>query len=297
MNLVLGIDGGGTSCRAALATADGDVIGRAKSGAGQHPHRPHRRPRQHRRGGAAGLRRRRAGPGADRRRRRPCLASPAANVGTYRQQLEAILPFSRSRVETDAADRARRRGRRRRRRHGHPRHRHRLYGAQATASRAPSAAGVFRSATRAAARASAATCSSRRCLPMTASAPASPLTAGDARASSATIREDVVEFTTNAKPGDFGGFAPKVFEHAAKGDAVAECDPRQGGRRCRGSLGALDLARRRSALPARRAGAALCAAAFRALPGAAEAAAAGCAGRRGGDGGAHLRQARRRRDG
>ena len=33
MNLVLGIDGGGTSCRAALATADGRVIGRAKSGA------------------------------------------------------------------------------------------------------------------------------------------------------------------------------------------------------------------------------------------------------------------------
>ncbi|RVA26536.1 N-acetylglucosamine kinase, partial [Mesorhizobium sp. M7A.F.Ca.US.001.01.1.1] len=33
MNFVLGIDGGGTSCRAALATADGTVIGRAKSGA------------------------------------------------------------------------------------------------------------------------------------------------------------------------------------------------------------------------------------------------------------------------
>ena len=33
---------------------------------------------------------------------------------------------------------------------------------------------------------------------------------------------DVVEFTTTAKPGDFGGFAPMVFDHAAKGDAVAE---------------------------------------------------------------------------
>ena len=33
MNMVLGIDGGGTSCRAALATADGLIIGRAKSGA------------------------------------------------------------------------------------------------------------------------------------------------------------------------------------------------------------------------------------------------------------------------
>ncbi|RWO09319.1 MAG: N-acetylglucosamine kinase, partial [Mesorhizobium sp.] len=30
MNFVLGIDGGGTSCRAALATADGAVVGRCK---------------------------------------------------------------------------------------------------------------------------------------------------------------------------------------------------------------------------------------------------------------------------
>ena len=56
---------------------------------------------------------------------------------------------------------------------------------------------------------------------MTASAEASPLT----RAVLAVFRNeprDVVEFTTTAKPGDFGGFAPMVFEHAAKGDAVAE---------------------------------------------------------------------------
>lgn len=32
MDLVLGIDGGGTSCRAALATASGAVLGRGKSG-------------------------------------------------------------------------------------------------------------------------------------------------------------------------------------------------------------------------------------------------------------------------
>ncbi|TIS18424.1 MAG: N-acetylglucosamine kinase, partial [Mesorhizobium sp.] len=30
------------------------------------------------------------------------LGLAGANVGTYRQQLEAILPFSKSRVETDA---------------------------------------------------------------------------------------------------------------------------------------------------------------------------------------------------
>ena len=33
---------------------------------------------------------------------------------------------------------------------------------------------------------------------------------------------DVVEFTTTAKPGDFGGFAPMVFEYAARGDIVGE---------------------------------------------------------------------------
>ena len=33
MDFVLGIDGGGTSCRAALATADGRILSRAKSGA------------------------------------------------------------------------------------------------------------------------------------------------------------------------------------------------------------------------------------------------------------------------
>ena len=33
MTLVIGIDGGGTSCRAALATADGRIVGRGKSGA------------------------------------------------------------------------------------------------------------------------------------------------------------------------------------------------------------------------------------------------------------------------
>ena len=53
---------------------------------------------------------------------------------------------------------------------------------------------------------------------------------------------DVVEFTTTAKPGDFGGFAPKVFEHADKGDAVAQL--RSSPRRVadvEAALGALDL--------------------------------------------------------
>ncbi len=73
----------------------------------------------------------------------------------------------------------------------------------------------------------------------------------------------MVEFTTNAKPGDFGGFAPKVFEHAEKGDAVANWILDKAVADVEASLGALDLSRRRAALPARRAGAALCAAPFR----------------------------------
>jgi glucosamine kinase len=33
--------------------------------------------------------------------------------------------------------------------------------------------------------------------------------------------EHLVEFTTTASPGDLGGFAPKVLDHAERGDAVA----------------------------------------------------------------------------
>ncbi|TPN95731.1 BadF/BadG/BcrA/BcrD ATPase family protein, partial [Mesorhizobium sp. B1-1-5] len=54
--------------------------------------------------------------------------------------------------------------------------------------------------------------------------------------------EDVVEFTTNAKPGDFGGFAPKVFEHAEKGDLVANFILAKAVADVEASLGALDLA-------------------------------------------------------
>jgi len=54
--------------------------------------------------------------------------------------------------------------------------------------------------------------------------------------------EDVVEFTTNAKPGDFGGFAPKVFDHAEKGDVVANWILDKAVADVEASLDALDLA-------------------------------------------------------
>jgi len=101
VKFVLGIDGGGTSCRAALATVDGAVVGRAKSGAanirtdltGARTHIVE----------AARQAFIAAGQDPDLIPQTPAILGLAgANVGTYRQQLEAILPFSQSRVETDA---------------------------------------------------------------------------------------------------------------------------------------------------------------------------------------------------
>jgi glucosamine kinase len=218
VNFVLGIDGGGTSCRAALATADGVVIGRAKSGAanirtdltGARTHIVE----------AARLAILDAGKDADLMSQTPAVLGLAgANVGTYRQQLQAILPFSQSRVETDAEIA--------------------LEGAigdgdGAIAVLGTGSAYMARKAGKSRAiggwgfqvgdQASGARIG-RDLLEQTLLAhdgirEASPLT----REMLTVFRgdpQDVVEFTTNAKPGDFGGFAPKVFEHAAKGDVIA----------------------------------------------------------------------------
>ena len=70
--------------------------------------------------------------------------------------------------------------------------------------------------------------------------PASPLT----DAMLAVFRgnpEDVVEFTITARPGDFGGFAPKVFEHEAKGDPVAKAILARAVAAVEASLAALNL--------------------------------------------------------
>lgn len=218
MDFVLGIDGGGTSCRAALATADGVVIGRAKSGAANI--------RTDLTGARASITDAvrlafvDAGQDPELMSRTPAVLGLAgANVGTYRQQLAAILPFRESCVETDAeialegavgphdgamailgtgsAYMVRREGKAR------------AIGGWGFQIGDQGGGGRI----------------GRDLLEQT-------LLAHDGiREGSALTREmlgifrnnpeDVVEFTTNAKPGDFGGFAPKVFEHAAKGDAVA----------------------------------------------------------------------------
>ncbi|ANT49555.1 N-acetylglucosamine kinase [Mesorhizobium amorphae] len=238
MNFVLGIDGGGTSCRAALATADGTVVGRAKSGAANI-----RTDLTGARSNIVEAARQAfiaAGRDPELIPKTPAILGLAgANVGTYRQQLEAILPFSQSRVETDAEIA--------------------LEGAVGSGDGAMAILGTgtaYMARKNGTSRAiggwgfqvgdqGSGARIGRDLLEQTLLAydgirPASPLT----DAMLAVFRnnpEDVVEFTTNAKPGDFGGFAPKVFDHAAAGDNVANWILDKAIADVEASLGALDL--------------------------------------------------------
>lgn len=101
MDLVLGIDGGGTSCRAALATASGEIIGQGRSGSanimtdleGARENIVE----------AARLAFVDAGQDAALLAHTDAVLGLAGtNVGGYKQRLEAILPFRRSLVESDA---------------------------------------------------------------------------------------------------------------------------------------------------------------------------------------------------
>ncbi|TPJ66803.1 MULTISPECIES: N-acetylglucosamine kinase [unclassified Mesorhizobium] len=239
MKFVLGIDGGGTSCRAALAMADGTVLGRAKSGAANI-----RTDLTGARSNIVEAARQAfvaAGQDPDLIPQTPAILGLAgANVGTYRQQLEAILPFSTSRVETDAEIA--------------------LEGAVGSGDGAMAILGTgtaYMARKNGKSRAiggwgfqvgdqGSGARIGRDLLEQT-------LLAHDGvRARSALTDsmmavfrdnpEDVVEFTTNAKPGDFGGFAPKVFEHAEKGDAVANWILDKAVADVEASLGALELA-------------------------------------------------------
>jgi glucosamine kinase len=218
VDFVLGIDGGGTSCRAALATVDGVVIGRAKSGAANI--RTDLTGARANIAEAARLAFVDAGRDPELMSRTPAVLGLAgANVGTYRQQLEAILPFSQSRVETDAEIA--------------------LEGAVGPHDGAMAILGTgtaymvrhngkaraiggwgFQIGDQGGGGRIGRDLLEQTLLAYDGIREGSPLT----EAMLAIFRnhpEDVVEFTTHAKPSDFGGFAPKVFEHAAKGDAVA----------------------------------------------------------------------------
>lgn len=218
LEFVLGIDGGGTSCRAALATADGGVIGRAKSGAANI--RTDLTGARSNIVEAARLAFLDAGQDPELiPHTAAVLGLAGANVGTYKQQLEAILPFRHSRVETDAE-----------------------IALEGAVGPGDGAIAVLGTGTAYMARKNGTTRAvggwgfqvgdqgsgariGRDLLEQTLLAhdgirPGSQLTE-EMLAVFRNNPQDVVEFTTNAKPGDFGGFAPKVFDHAAKGDAVA----------------------------------------------------------------------------
>lgn len=238
MEFVLGIDGGGTSCRAALATADGVVIGRAKSGAANI--RTDLTGARTNIVDAARLAFLDAGKNPDHiPQTAAVLGLAGANVGTYRQQLEAILPFAASRVETDAE-----------------------IALEGAVGSGDGAMAILGTGTAYMVRHDGKTRSiggwgfqigdqgsgariGRDLLEQTLLAhdgirPSSPLT----KEMLAVFRnnpEGVVEFTTNAKPGDFGGFAPKVFEHAARGDIVASWIIDKAVADVEASLGVLDL--------------------------------------------------------
>lgn len=238
MSLVLGIDGGGTSCRAALALASGEIVGRATSGAanirtdltGARQHIVE----------AAHLAFVDAGRDPALIPQTPAVLGLAgANVGTYARQLEAILPFSRSLVETDA-----------------------LIALDGAVGAGDGAIGILGTGTAYMVRQGGEARSiggwgfligdqgsgariGRDLLEETLLAhdgirPASAITAAVLGVFRNDPR-DVVEFTTTAKPGDFGGFAPMVFEHADKGDAVADGIIRRAIAAIEASLAALEL--------------------------------------------------------
>ncbi|TPM02386.1 N-acetylglucosamine kinase [Mesorhizobium sp. B2-3-11] len=239
MKFVLGIDGGGTSCRAALATAEGVVVGRAKSGAANI-----RTDLTGARSNIVDAARQAfiaAGQDPELIPQTPAILGLAgANVGTYRQQLEAVLPFSTSRVETDAE-----------------------IALEGAVGSGDGAMAILGTGTAYMARKDGKSRAiggwgfqvgdqgsgariGRDLLEQTLLAhdgvrQASPLT-DSMMAVFRNNPEDVVEFTTNAKPGDFGGFAPKVFEHAQKGDMVANWILDKAVADVEASLGALELA-------------------------------------------------------
>lgn len=218
MDFVLGIDGGGTSCRAALATPGGRILSRVKSGAANI--------RTDLTGALENITEAArqafvaAGVDAGLLSQTPAVLGLAgSNVGTYKQRLEAILPFAANVVETDA-----------------------LIALEGAVGEGDGAMAILGTGTAYMVRRDGKTRSvggwgfqvgdqgsggriGRDLLEQTLLAhdgirPGSALTDEIL----AIFRNDpqvLVEFTANAKPGDYGGFAPKVFEHVARGDAVA----------------------------------------------------------------------------
>lgn len=219
MTFLLGIDGGGTTCRAALATPDGTIVARAKSGSANiHTNLAGARENII---DAARLAFAEAGMDAGLIAETPALLGLAgANVGTNGRQLEAMLPFKRSIVETDA-----------------------MIALEGAVGSGDGAIAILGTGTAYLGRRSGEArpiggwgfligdqgsgaqigreLLERTLLAYDGTGPASPLT-DEILAVFKGDPSNIVSFAATAKPGDFGGFAPKVFDHAAKGDTIAE---------------------------------------------------------------------------
>lgn len=217
-NLLLGIDGGGTSCRAALATLSGEILGRGRSGpanimtdlAGARQNIVE----------AAQLAFIDAGrdsamiAAAD-----AVLGLAGTNVGNYKQQLEAVLPFRRSLVESDAVIAL-----------------NGALGAHDGAIAIVGTGSIFMSRKGGEIQTiggwgfmlsdmGSGARIGRDLLQQTLLAhddirPGSQLTRHVMNRFDGDPRE-IVKFAAAARPADFGGLAPLVFEYAGKGDMVA----------------------------------------------------------------------------
>lgn len=219
MDLVLGIDGGGTGCRAALATATGDILGRGRGGPANI--------RTDLKGACDNIVEAARLAFADAGKDPALIASTdavlglaGANVGDYKQRLEAMLPFRNSAVENDSLIS--------------------LEGALGAHDGAIAALGtgtVYLARQQGQLRpiggwgfqvgdlGSGARIG--RDLLQETLLVYDHIHAGSALTDIMLARfngnpSDIVEFTTTAKPADYGTFAPMVFEHAAKGDAVGK---------------------------------------------------------------------------
>lgn len=237
--MVLGIDGGGTSCRAALATARGEIIGRAKVGPANI------------RTDLAGARdsimaavgQAFANAGED-----PALLShtpivlglAGANVGSYAAELRKLLPFRQCRIESDA-----------------------LIALEGAIGAGDGAIGILGTGSIYLARQSNQTrylggwgflvgdqgsgarigrdLIEHTLLAYDGIAPRTPVIEAVLAAHHGDPQA-IVEFTKSAQPRDFGSFAPLVFEHAGIGDITADRIVRRAVAAVEASLDALRLA-------------------------------------------------------
>ncbi|MBP0577891.1 N-acetylglucosamine kinase [Labrys sp. LIt4] len=237
--MVLGIDGGGTSCRAALATAQSQIIGRAKAGPANI--------RTDLDGACenimAAVSQAFANAGQDPARIPDTpivLGMAGANIAAYATRLLARLPFRQCRIETDV-----------------------LIALEGAIGAGDGAIGILGTGSHYLARQSgqvrhlggwglavgdqgSGARIGRDLLEETLLAydgivPRSPLV-GAVLTAHHDDPQEIVEFTKAARPRDFGTFAPMVFDYLDRGDPTAARIVRRAVAAVEASLDALGLA-------------------------------------------------------